>query len=172
MTIANDIRFSKERYEKYDGMAKDVATEWLTQMGFSELSENMDEANRKFRKIWDMRGQHPDLGEWRIEAEIKQDWGTKWLEMPFKYPTMDIPFRKRDKTEQHATHMMVIGGDLKRLFVVNREVMLNSPKSYKKCRNRGWAEEPFFNIQLPAPQSSFWFKEGKKWKKFQEKELV
>lgn len=160
----NDIRFSKQRYARYDGIAKEVAFEWLKQLGFKDVVENLDESRRKFDKIWDVTGFREELGQWRIEAEVKQDWGTIWHEIPFKYSTIDIPYRKRDKAEEHATHMMVIGGDLKRMFVCKRDVMLTSPVTNKKVRNRGWADEPFYNIDLSC--GSFWFKDKKKWRAY------
>jgi hypothetical protein len=161
---SNDIKFSRKRYDLYDVPAKDIAKEWLLQLGFKDIDENLGESNGNFSKIWDVKGFMEKTGEWRIEAEIKQDWGSKWKEIPFRYDTVDIPYRKRDKAEEHATHHMVIGGDLKRLFIVNREAVLKSPVNYKKCRNRGWEEEPFFNVDIESPKSSFWFKESEKWK--------
>lgn len=169
MILSNDIRFSKTRHFLYDKPAKEVAAEWMLQLGFDNLEENKGEEKGNFKKIWDLKGNREGVGEWRIEAEIKVDWGTKWKDVPFKYSTMDIPYRKRDKAEEHATHMMVIGGDYKRLFVVNREVMLESPVSYKKCKNRGWKEEPFFNIDIYSPKSFFWFKEKDSWKIYKRK---
>lgn len=170
MTVPNDIKFSKERYQKYDEPAKQIAIEWLGQLGFEDIQENTAEAQRNFKEIWDVRGFKAEVGEWRIEAEIKADWGTVWTDMPFKWPTMDIPYRKRDKAEVQATHMMVIGGDYQRLFIVNRDVMLNeefTKISSKWVRNRK-REEPFFNIVLPAPKSAFWFKKNSKWSLYKE----
>lgn len=163
MIATNDIRFCKNRFDLYDSNGKNIAREWLTQLGFENIQENEEESKRNFKEIWDLKGIHSEFGEFRIEAEIKVDWGTKWLEIPFKYPTMDIPYRKRDKTDVHATHMMVIGGDLKRLFIIKRETMLNSPVGSKKCRNRNWAEEPFFQIPLPCDHSTFYFKKKEEW---------
>lgn len=163
--IPNDIRFSKQRFESFDGPAKEVAKDFLKYLNFKDIQENLAESNGNFSKIWDVKATHPKIDEeWRLELEIKKDWGTKWLEIPFKWPTMDIPYRKRDKAEEHATHHIVIGGDLKRLFIVNRNVVIDSPVTYKKVRNRNWQEEPFFNIPLPSPKSAFWFKnKDNKW---------
>lgn len=171
MPKPNDIRFCKDRYEKYDGPAKLVATEFLQQRGFKKISENLDESRGKFKKIWDVAGTHSkkSIGEWRIEAEIKQDWGTKWFDVPFKFHTMDFPYRKRDKAEEHATHMMIIGGDYKRLFIVNREAMLGSPVENKWCRNRK-GSEPFFKVDIQDPKAAFYFKNEKtgKWKQWKD----
>jgi hypothetical protein len=157
MPIANDIAFNKERYDKYDGPGKQVAVELLDQLGFFEIVENLGESQGNFQNIWDVKGEHPEVGEWRIESEVKEDWGTKWVDVPFKFHTMDFPFRKRNKAIQHATHMMIVGGDHKRLFIVNREVMLESKVSYKPCRNRQ-EPEPFFNVDITSPKSAFYFK--------------
>jgi hypothetical protein len=163
----NDKRFDPECHKKHDADAKHIAQEWLKQMGFRDIKENLKEAQRNFKEIWDVSGQHELLGEWRLEAEIKVDWGTKWVDEPFKYSTVDVPFRKRDKAEVQATHQMVIGGDHKRLFIVKREVMLDpeiTQVTSKACRNRGWQKEPFYNIPIKAPHSSFWVKRNGRWK--------
>ena len=80
---------------------------------------------------------------------------------------MDFPYRKRDKAEEHATHMMIIGGDHTRLFIVNREAMLESPVEDKWCRNRT-GSEPFFKVDTLNPKAAFYFKNEKtgKWKQW------
>ena len=162
--MKNDIEFSKYRYNLYDKPAKIVAKDFLLQMGFKNVEENLNEENLNFKEIYDVKGFHDIFGEWRIESEIKKDWGTKWKEIPFRYPTMDIPYRKRIKSEIYTTHMMVIGGDLNRLFIVKREIMMNSNISKKKCRNRYSNElEPFYNIDLNSKFSKFYFKLKGKW---------
>jgi hypothetical protein len=170
MLQANDIRFSKKRYDLYDNNAKTIAMEWLEQFNFKNITENIQESKKNFSEIWDVKGDHEKYGEFRIEAEIKNDWGIKWLEMPFKYDTMDIPYRKRDKTKVHATHHMIIGGDLNRLFIVKREKVLSAKVENKKVRNRNWAEEPFYRLSLPCEFSFFYFKnENNKWIPYKEK---
>ena len=165
--IANDIPFDQDRCDLYDPAGKDVVVEWFNQFGFTGIEENLAEAKKKFSKIWDVKGLSLSGKEFRIEVEIKKDWGTKWKDVPFRYSTMDIPYRKRDKAKEHATHHIVVGADLRRLFVVERSVVLDSPVTYKKVRNRGWQEEPFFNVPLPSPKSAFYFKnETGKWEPY------
>lgn len=166
--VANDKRFSRASYDENDPKGKQIAEEWFDQNGFFEIEENLKESKRDFTEIWDLKGIHPIFGEFRIESEIKKDWGTKWFEMPFKWPSMDIPFRKREKADVHATHHMVIGGDLKRLFIVPRKVVLESPVTSKPCRNRNWEPEPFYNVQLPCEHSAFYFKTDDKWIPYKE----
>ena len=154
MIKTDDMPFSKKRYDKYDPLGKQVAIEWLTKLGFQDIHENEKESKRDFTEIWDIGGTSPTGKIWRIEAEVKKDWGTEWSEMPFRWDTMHFPYRKRDKAKVHATHMMVVGGDLKRLFIVNREIMLESPVEYKWVRNRR-REEPFFSVPTTIKKSSF-----------------
>lgn len=161
--IKNDKPFCKKTWEECDFDGKKIAKQWLKQYGFSSIEENLEEAKGNFKELWDVKGIHPEFGEFRIEAEIKKDWGTKWFDMPFKYEAIHIPFRRRDKAEVHSTHHMVIGGDLKRLFIVKRDVVINSPIEEKKCKNRGWQLEPFYVIPITADHSKFYFKKNNKW---------
>lgn len=164
ITIPNDKRYSKADGEKYDGPGKRVTVDFLTQAGFTDIFENLDESRRKFKRIWDIAGVHPETKEvWRVDCEIKNYWGTLWKEQPFRYETMDVPYRKRDKTEEHATHHILIGEDLKRLFLVKREAVINAPVSEKWVRNRR-QNEPFFNIDIRSPDGAFWIKDDSgKW---------
>lgn len=99
--------------------------------------------------------------ELRVETELKKEWKTEWSkpvvhpDVNFKWPTMDVPYRKRDKADVHAHLHHIVGGDGKRVFWVWRKTVLSSPVSDKWVRNRG-CYEPFFNVELPAPSSMFW----------------
>lgn len=165
MTVPNDKRFDVRDYRECDPLAKALSFEVLEFLGFQDIVENTDESNGIFEKIWDIKGTHKELGEWRIEGEIKRDWGTKWIGgyiRPFKFSTMDIPYRKRNKAEEHATHHIVFGKDGNRAFVVERDVVLSSPVEYKQCRNRE-APEPFFKVFVISPHSFFLIKSNGLW---------
>jgi len=174
MTKTNDIRFSKQRYDRYDSLGKNVSQEWMEQFGFVDIQENENEQKGKFQEIWDIKGYTPNKHiEFRIETEIKDDWGTRWQEdtwdgkeYPFKWPSMHFPYRKRDKAQVHATHHMIVGGDEKRFFLIPRQTIITSPVIEKRCRNRKGLE-PFFEVSLPAAKS-MWFEKNEKgrWKKW------
>ena len=82
---------------------------------------------------------------------------------------MDVPYRKRTKAEVHATHHMIIGGDLNRFFICSRNALETAPVSEKTVRNRIDPEtnrrmsEPFFNIDINHPEAAFYFKVADKW---------
>jgi len=155
--IPNDKRFDVVEHAKCDPIAKQVASEWLVQDGYEDIKENLSESNGKFDRIWDVSGQRSDWDRKRVEAEVKKDWGVEWFNIPFMYTTIHFPYRKRNKAREHATHMMIVGGDQRRLFVVERQVMLESPVEEKWVRNRK-QYEPFFYVDIYAPTSEFWFK--------------
>ncbi len=94
--------------------------------------------------------------------EVKKDWGTVWTELPFRYATMHFPTRKRDKVDVHATHHMIVGGDFKRLFVVKREAITNSPIVEKWVRNRSLLEN-FYEVNVDHPHAAFYFKKNGRW---------
>ena len=166
----NDKPFSKEEYNKFDGPAKEVVIEWMRQLGFKDIAINEDEAKRKFAKIWDVCGYTvPNGKQIRIETEVKADWGTVWTadrwknrKYPFPWPTMDFPYRRRNKTLEHCTHHIVVGGDFRRFFIVPRNVVLESPVEEKWCRNRG-GSEPFYRVNLPATNSAWFENENGIW---------
>jgi hypothetical protein len=166
--LFNDKPFDKKESDNCDPKCKVVGTELLTQLGFLDIEENLGESHGDFSGIWDIRGTHPEFGEWRFDVELKKDWGTVWLEQPFRYSTVDIPFRKRDKAEVHATHHVVIGGDLERLFIVKRSVVLSSTVGYKMCRNRS-APEPFYKVRVE--NGMFVVKKADKWVPYKEKNV-
>jgi len=146
MPKPNDIKFDSKRHKQNDDVAKDVAKEILEQLEFTNIRENEKESQGDFSEIWDIGGDFNGK-QILIEAEIKRDWGTKWAKFPFKWGTVDIPYRKRNKTKVQSTHMLVISGSLDMAFLVSRENMLSSSISNKDCRNRE-EKEPFFNIAL------------------------
>lgn len=159
--VLGDKRFDINEFEKFDSDAKKVTAEFLNQVGFNDIRENEGESKRNFSKIWDISGNHSDLGEWRIEAEIKRFWGTKWGNK-FPYTSMNIPYRKRNKAEEHATHHMIIGEDLNRFFIVERSVVLTSPVEEVWVRNRKGYEN-FYKVSVSSDCSGFWEKKRGKW---------
>lgn len=108
------------------------------------------------------RGRNGREYDIRFETELKQKWkGLAWSQpighpdVPFMYPTIDFPYRKRDKADVHAHYHDIVGESW--LFRCHRSVVVQAPVHRKYCDNTG-RKEPFFTVPLPAPRSQFWQK--------------
>lgn len=154
MATINDKPFDKIAYLKSDAKVKYVIMEFLRQQKFVDILENIEEQQRIFRKIWDVKGFRQDIGEIRIEGEEKRVWGPGRKYPTFTFRTVSIPMRKRDKTREHATHHLVVGHDCRRAFLVPRKVVLESPTWDKVCSNTG-ETEGFYNISVYHKEAAF-----------------
>lgn len=165
MPTPNDKVFDKNTANECDPKANYASTQVCLAFGMCDIRENDESVytGHIYDLIANYRGK-----DVRIETELKKDWGPAWSmpnchpEVPYKWPTMDFPYRKRDKAKVHANFHDVVGRDLRRVFRVPRKVILESPVSEKWVRNRQ-CMEPFFNVALPAPCSAFWHKVDDNW---------
>ena len=166
MPTANDKRYEKELDRQCSDAALAVSLRTCLKFGMKNPRRNREDVytGHIYDLVFDYFG-----NEVRVETELKREWKEDWSraivhpDVPYKWDTMDVPYRKRDKGIKHANLHHIIGGDGKRAFWVPRDVVLASPVNDKYCRNRG-CEEPFFNIPLPAPSSMFWIEENGEWK--------
>jgi hypothetical protein len=177
MIVANDKPFSQEAFHEFDTPGKNAAASWLKQMGCQSITENDDSANN-FQNIFDLEASRKNGEKLVFEVEVKKEWGTEWQEnhdnpkygwasreYPFPWPTMDFPYRKREsKRRAKVTHHIIVGGDYNRLFIVPRDVVLQSPVEDKYVRNRK-TNEPFFKVGLPCAKGAWYELRDGKWEK-------
>lgn len=166
MPIANDKIFDKKEERECDPKAKQATCEVCCRFGMTNFRNNPE--GRYTGHIYDIIAEYHGQ-DVRIETELKKEWGAGWSwprkdtpDVPYKWDTMDFPYRKRDKGDVHAHVHDVVGIDMKRLFRVPRRIMLKAPTGEKYVRNRG-CMEPFFRLPLPAPCSAFWHKVNGVW---------
>lgn len=155
MTKPNDLPFTQSNCDKYDRPGKIPAIQVLERLGYSRIKENKEWLNG-FVNLFDLEAWKNDK-RIIVEVEVKEDWGTVWFEnnpkfgwiekaFHFPFPTMHLPYRKRGSASREmVTHHMIIGGDFKRAFIVNRATVLKSRIITCKPRNRNGEKEPFFD---------------------------
>lgn len=166
MTTANDKAYDKNLDRKCSPAALAVSLRTCTAFGMTKPRKNSEDVwtGHIYDLVFDYFGK-----EVRVETELKREWKEDWSrsiadpDVPYRWPTMDVPYRKRDKGILHANWHHIVGGDGKRAFWAPRKVVLSSPVSDKYCRNRQ-CEEPFFNIPLPSPMTTFWEEVNGVWK--------
>lgn len=173
--IANDKSFSRNEHKKYDAKGKDAVCEMLVAINPNVTVEENDQESAQWKelppkqwKIWDVKATFPNGEVFTIECEVKHDWGIKWHDVPFRFDTVDFPYRRRDRFKgEYGTHHIIVGGDDRRMFLVSRKILLASPIRYKMCRNRD-GEEPFYGVEWKklGNKVCFFFKESNGWKAY------
>jgi len=108
METTNYAKFDKDRYDLFDGKAKDALVSYLEQEGHSikRVKENYyaDVVSTK------------DGETFYSEAEVKTPWEAEW---PSEWEELRIPGRKARLLQKHATiTFYVFRGDLKECWVV------------------------------------------------------
>lgn len=118
-------RFSPEMKKKFDPQGKRLATEILRDLvGAMLITDNLKEDSGDFSAgFWDQKYRLKDGTELVVEPEMKDKkwWGLGWNDYPFKYDTMDIPFRKK---KNKADLFMVISTCEKYAWLVDRDVIM------------------------------------------------
>ena len=135
-------RYCPELGDKHDPQGKAMAIEIMRDMlGAEIVCENTSEADKTFKLgFWDQQFQLPNGDKWLIEPEIKDcKWfGEHWARKtghPFRYDTMDIPFRKY---KNQARLHMVISSDEDFAFLVwrktidNHAIVITKPTKYER----------------------------------------
>ena len=94
----------------HDTVGKKLAQEIMNDMLKAKLiTENTKEDRGDFTDgFWDQKYRLPKGEEVKVEPEMKDKkwWGNKWSTIrPFKYDTVDIPFRK--KKNQADIHIVI-----------------------------------------------------------------
>lgn len=150
---------------KYDQVGKNFAKEIMNDCFRAEhIRDNEAEDSGDFSEgFWDQIYRLSDKREIAIEPEIKdKKWfgehfikdGWRW---PFKYPTIDIPYRKN---KNKATLHMVISSCGNHAVLVTRKAMnesveQNGPKVKKTIWEPNGA--PYYSV--PLGKSRFVFKD-------------
>lgn len=141
--------------KKHDPVGKEITRQIMADVfGAQHVRDNLAEDAGNFSEgFWDQVYQLPDGRKFAVEPEIKdkkwfgeefkakKDW--KW---PFKYPTVDIPFRK---AKNKAALFFVISSCQKYAIMVTRKAMDDSVKDGPKIKNTIYMKnEPFYSVSL------------------------
>ena len=121
-------RYSPALKDKYDGVGKRLAKEILRDLvGATLITDNHKEDSGDFTAgFWDQKYQLPKGGMLVVEPEMKDSkwWGLEFASAkfpwPFKYDTMDIPFRK---AKNKADLFIVISTCEQFAWLVDRDVI-------------------------------------------------
>lgn len=144
-------KFSKALCDKYDPMGKAHTIKIMEDVkGAKLIAENEGEEKQDFSEgYWDQQYELPDGTQVYVESEMKDAkwWGEHWgsEEVPFRWDTMDIPFRKvKNKSELHVLISMC--GEYG--FIVTRQKMNEAVE-----HNGG----PKFKTTKYEPDGGFYF---------------
>ena len=104
--IMQNKRYDPKLKDEYDGRGKNLSIEIMRDVVKAELPQiNKEEDLGTFKDgFWDLRFIKKNGKEIIVESEMKNEkwWGFDYGSFPFKYETMDIPFRKdKNKAELH-----------------------------------------------------------------------
>lgn len=118
-------RFCPELKKKHDAVGKQLAQEIMRDiLGAELITENTKEDQGDFTDgFWDQKYQLPNGKEIKVEPEMKDSkwWGDHFdNNRPFRYDSMDIPFRKA-KNQAHLH--IVISTCSKYAFLLSRDEM-------------------------------------------------
>jgi hypothetical protein len=162
--------YSESNKRKYDNNGKRITEEILRDTANASLvGDNVKEDSGDFSDgFWDQKYKLKSGEEFKTESEMKdKKWWGKYYgkNVPFKYDTMDIPFRKaKNQAEVH----FVISTCQQYAFSITRKSMdqafneLGGKPKIKSTKNVP-SGEPFFST--PVDRGRFFYKDGKgKWK--------
>jgi hypothetical protein len=164
-------RFSRSLSEQYDPLGKRLAAEIMGDIFSATLdAENTKETSGDFSEgFWDHRYRLSDGQSLLVEPEMKDKkwWGTGWDESrPFKYDTMDIPFRKK---KNKADIFMVISTCERYAWIVWRAVVDQHLKETGgKPKNKVTIYEPDGGdyYSTPVAKGIFVHKQDGKWRRW------
>ena len=119
-------RFDPALKKKFDGPWKRLAAEILRDLvGATLITDNLKEDSGDFSAgFWDQKYCLKNGATLIVEPEMKDQkwWGLGWDDArPFKYDTMDIPFRKK---KNKADLFMVISTCETYVWLVDRDVIV------------------------------------------------
>lgn len=117
--------FSPSLKKKHDAIGKSLAAEILRDTARAvHVTDNHKEDNADFSDgFWDQLYRLPNGNNIKVEPEMKDEkwWGNQFSkERPFKYDSMDIPYRKA-KNEAHLHIVISTCGTF--AFTVTRKAM-------------------------------------------------
>jgi hypothetical protein len=142
--IMSNKKYSATLKDKYDGISKKITNDILFDVAKAKLvTNNVKEDSGDFSEgFWDQKYQLPKGDIIIVESEMKDKkwWGSHWGSSPFKYDTMDIPFRK---SKNKANLFVVISTCESYAWLVNREVVeKHLQESGGKPKNKKTIYEP------------------------------
>jgi len=107
----NYAKFDKERYDKFDGKAKNALVSYLEQEGHTikRIKENY------YADVVSIKDKETFYSEAEVKASWKEEWPKDWAELR-------IPGRKARLLQKHATiTFFVFRGDCKECWIVKGE---------------------------------------------------
>lgn len=171
-------RYNASMKDKYDGPGKIFAEEIMRDIvGATLITNNEKEDSGDFSDgFWDQNYELRNGETCIIEPEIKVDKGGYWGEQhavygrPFKYDTVDIPYRKEKCI---ADFHMVISDNGKYAFIVSRKAMdraLVESGGQPKIKRTEYEPlgAPYFST--PVEKGRFVVKEDGRWRIWKTKE--
>ncbi len=143
-------RFSRQLCDKYDPQGKRIAEQIMKDVAGAKLiTNNTAEEEGNFSEgFWDQEYEFCNGSRKLVEPEMKNKkwWGVRFGDLqPFKYGTMDIPYRKvKNKADVH----IVISTCEQYAFLVTRKKM-------DEAVERGG--EPKFKVTQYEPEGAYYF---------------
>lgn len=162
-------RFSRQLCDKYDGKGKQIAEQIMKDVAGAKLSAtNTAEEQGDFSQgFWDQKYLMGSGDSLLVESEMKNSkwWGKHHGELqPFKYGTMDIPFRKvKNKADVH----IVISTCENYAFIVARKAMDKAIEEggAPKMKTTKYEPEGAYYFSTPVSKGRFVSRqEDGKWK--------
>jgi len=137
--------YSKKDYEESDYRAKVVTARFMMRDGKFSLKESIKNQKEAYKSHDVIMVRNRDGFKIKIETEQKRCW---WKSEEWQgYPTIDVPYRKKDSK---ADTFIQINLYWDTLAVAPMKDVLNAPTSRKnaKCSNVSTVGEMFFNVDL------------------------
>lgn len=167
-------RFDRSLSDRYDSIGKKLAIEIMSDLtGGKIVTENTKETSGNFTDgFWDQMYELPNGTRLLVEPEMKDAkwWGLTWdASRPFRYNTMDIPFRKK---KNKADIFMVISTCECFAWVVHRKVIDNhfqETGGKPKVKRTIYEPEGAEYYSTPVEKGIFVCKKDGKWRKFNQK---
>lgn len=148
--------FEKSLYTKFDKSGKKQAVEFLTQCKGYSLQIPLDEQVEKYKYdlVMDDKNGLPQ----KIEVEVKTVWETT----KFPYPTIHVPWRKKNS---EADVFIMFNHWFTSLLITPMKTILESLTVFKATRNRytgtSTKSEKFFEFYVS--QADFYYREENNW---------
>ena len=154
-------KFDKDTHQKFDQRGKTVIKQFLSDLNFTDIKENMIESPSTgyfdISALWKIREMY------RIDCEIKTNW--RYGGKPFPFMTVQIPRRKIEKPSfNQATHFSVISEDEKGIWCCRREYVVTGDQKRLTPKNTNIPED---FIQVDKDKGVFFVLRGNKWEKVQ-----
>jgi hypothetical protein len=146
LTFNHKLTFSRDRFNKYDPYAKEVASELLTQMGYKVVFDAEAYGSHDFLAT---------LGDKEFKVEVEQKNGWEFRQFPFR--THRVSHRKHTS---RADLFLQVSKNGKYVAMCPMKSVLTSPVVLRDTCF-GTKDEPFFDV--PTSAMTYYDYEGGTW---------